>query len=80
MLKKGCKFECRDEHKESVWKMKEALVVAPALQKAFYGKDTLIYVTVDMSPTGIGWVINKEDEDDTRFPIRFSTKVLNEQQ
>ena len=70
----------RDEHTESVWKMKEALAAAPALRKALYRKDTPIYVTVDTSPTGIGWVVNQEDEDDLRFPIRFGAKVLNERQ
>ena len=60
--------------------MKEALVAAPTLQKVAYGKDVPIYVTVDTSPTGIGGVINQEDEDGTRFPIRFGAKVLSERQ
>ena len=60
--------------------MKEALAAAPTLRKAVYGKDTLIYVTVDMSPTGIGWVINQEEDNRTRFPIRFGAKVLSERQ
>ena len=34
LLKKGRKFEWRDEHTKSVWKMKEALAAAPALRKA----------------------------------------------
>ena len=58
--------------------MKEALAVAPTLRKVVYGKDSQIYVTVDTSPTGIGWVVNKEDEDDMRLPIRFGAKVLSE--
>jgi hypothetical protein len=37
-------------------------------------------VTVDTSPTGIGWVINEEGENDKRFPIRFGAKVLSERQ
>ena len=76
MLKKGRKFEWSGEHTESVQKMKEALVAAPALRKAVYGKDIPIYVTVDTSPTGIGWVINQEDENGTRFPIRLGVNVL----
>ena len=60
--------------------MKEALVAAPTLRKAVYGEDAPIYVTVDTSPTGIGWVINQEDNDGTRFPIWFGTKVLSERQ
>ena len=35
---------------------------------------------VDTSLTGIGWVINQEDENGTRFPIRFGAKVLSERQ
>ena len=63
LLKKGRKFEWQDEHTESVRKMKEALVVAPALRKAVYEKGTPMYITVDTSPTGVGWVVNQEDED-----------------
>ena len=78
LLKKQRKFKWGGEHTESVRKMKEALAAASALRKAVYGKDTPIYVTVDTSPTGIGWVINQEDDDGTRFPIRFGVKVLSE--
>ena len=80
LLKKGRRFEWLDEHTESVRKMKEALAAAPALWKAAYEKGTPIYVTVDTSPTGIGWVVNQEDEDGIRFPIRFGAKVLSERQ
>ena len=78
LLKKGRKFELRDEHTESVQKMKAALAAAPALRKVVYGKDTPIYVTIDTSPTGIGWVINQEDDNGTQFPIHFGAKVLSE--
>ena len=60
--------------------MKEALAATPALRKALYGKDTLIFVTLDTSPTVIGWVINQEDDNGTRVPIRFGAKVLSERQ
>jgi hypothetical protein len=60
--------------------MKEALTAAPALRKRFYGNGVPIYMTVDTSPTGIGWVISQEGEDGERFPIRFGTKVLSERQ
>jgi hypothetical protein len=68
------------EHTDSVWRMKEALTMEPALRKGVYGNGVPIFVIVDTSPTGIGWVINQEDEDSERFPIRFSVKVLNERQ
>ena len=80
MLKKGRRIEWLDEHTESVWKLKEALAAAPALRKAVYEKGTPVYITVHTSPTGIGWVVNQEDEDGIRFPIRFGAKVLSERQ
>ena len=43
-----------------------------------YGREVPIYVTVDTSPTGIGWVINQDDENGMRLPIRFGAKVLSE--
>ena len=39
-----------------------------------------MYITVDTSLTGIGWVVNQEDEDGNWFPIRFGAKVLSERQ
>ena len=80
LLKKGRKFEWSGEHTESVRRLKEALVAAPALRKAVYGKDVPTHVTIDTSPTGIGWVINHEDENGTRFPFQFGEKVLSERQ
>jgi hypothetical protein len=80
LLKKGRKFKWMAEHAGSVRKMKEALAAAPTLRKAVYGGNVPVYVTVDTSPTGIGWVINQEGENGERFPIRFGAKVLTERQ
>jgi hypothetical protein len=78
LLKKGRKFEWTADHMASVRRMKEALTAAPALRKGVYGNGVPIFVTVDTSPTGIGWVISQEGEDGERFPIRFGAKVLSE--
>jgi hypothetical protein len=78
LLKKGPKFEWRAEHAGSVRKVKEALATAPALRKGIYRRGVPVYVTLDTSPTKIGWVINQEDVNGERFPIRFGSKVLNE--
>ena len=74
LLKKGRRFEWRDDHTEPVRKMKEALAAAPALRKVVYEKGTPIYIMVDMSSTGIGWVVNQEDEDGIRFPIKLARR------
>jgi hypothetical protein len=80
LLKKWRKFKWTAEHTDSVRRMKEALMAVPALRKGVYGNGVPIFVTVDTSPTGIRWVINQEDEDGERFPIRFGVKVLSERQ
>ena len=80
LLKKTRKFEWVEEHTEAIRRLKRALAAAPALRKAEYTPRTPIYITVDTSPTGIGWVVNQEGEDGTRFPIRFGAKVLSERQ
>ena len=53
---------------------------AHALRKADYSDGKPIFVTMDTSPTGIGWVINQEDEDCNRYAIRFGAKVLGDKQ
>jgi hypothetical protein len=80
LLKKGRKFEWRTEHMESVQKMKEALAAVPVLRRGIYDRGVPVYITVDTSPTGIGWVINQEGENGERFPIWFGAKVLSERQ
>ena len=78
LLRKGKKFEWKPEHTEAMKKLKKTLRRAESLKKPSY--DRPIIVTVDTSPTGIGWVINQADSDGARYPIRFREKILNERQ
>ena len=78
LLRKGKKFEWKPEHTKAVKKLKKSLRRAEALKKPNY--DQPIIVTVDTSPTGIGWVINQADPEGSRYPIRFGAKVLKERQ
>ena len=78
LLKKRKKFDWEDEHTNAVQKLKKLFSEAPALRKADYTEGTLIYVTMDTSPTEIGWVINQEDKDKNWYAIRFGAKVLTE--
>ena len=60
--------------------LKKLLLEAPELRKADYTEGKPVYVTVDTSPTGIGWVINQEGEGNVRYAVRFGAKVLSERQ
>ena len=53
---------------------------AATLRKPIYELGSPIFVTVDISPIGIGWVINQESEDGIRYAICFGAKVLSERQ
>ena len=75
LLKKSRKFEWTKEHTEVVRRLKRTLAATPALRKAEYAPSTPVYITMDTSPTGIGWVVNQEDEEGTRFPIRFGAST-----
>ena len=80
LLKKRKKFEWQEEHTNAIRRLKKLLLEAPALRKADYAEGKPIYVTVDTSPTGIGWVINQEDMEKNRYAIRFGAKVLSDRQ
>ena len=58
LLKERKKFEWQEEHTNAIQRLKKLLLEAPTLRKADYTEGKPIYVTVDTSPTGIGWVIN----------------------
>ena len=62
LLKKRMKFEWRDEHTDAMRRLKKLLLEALALRKADYTEGKPVYMTVNTSPTGIGWVINQEGE------------------
>ena len=77
-LRKGKKFQWKPDHTETVKELKEVLHGGESLKKWHY--DRPIRVTVDTSPTEIGWVVNQEDAKGDRYAIRFGAKVLNDRQ
>ena len=80
LLRKGQKFTWSVKHTHAIQRLKAHLRTAPALRKADYSEGKTIFVTVDTSPTGIGWVINQEDFEGNRYAIRFGAKVLQGRQ
>ena len=80
LLQKGQRFTWEEEHTLAMKKIKILLSSAPALRRPIYEQGRPIFVTVDASPAGIGWVINQEDETGDRYAIRFGAKILHDQQ
>ena len=78
LLQKNKRFEWKPEHTVAMQRLKEALREASSLKRPDYERP--VVVTVDTSPTGIGWVINQVNHGCDRDLIRFGAKVLNERQ
>ncbi|WP_447387465.1 RNase H-like domain-containing protein, partial [Streptococcus pneumoniae] len=78
--RKNQKFEWGDAHVKAMRKLKECLQSLLTLRKVNYACGRLVIVTVDTSPTGIGWAIGQYDEEDHRYVVRFGAKVLSTRQ
>ncbi|MCO5604739.1 hypothetical protein L7F22_058909 [Adiantum nelumboides] len=61
-------------------KLKVLLQSAPTLRKVNYECERPVIITVDTSPTGIGWAIGQDDEEGHRYVVRFGAKVLSARQ
>ena len=61
-------------------RLKQLLQSSPTLRKVDYGSKRPVIVTVDTSPTGIGWAVGKDDEEKHRYVVRFGAKVLSARQ
>lgn len=56
--------------------LKRLLQSSPTLRKVDYKCGRPVIITVDTSPTGLGWATGPDDEDDRRYVIRFGVKVV----
>ena len=77
LLRKNQKFLWSVVHVKAMQKLKQLLQTSPTLRKVDYECGRPVIVTVDTSPTGIGWAVGQDDEDDRRYVIRFGAKVLS---
>jgi hypothetical protein len=76
LLRKGQKFTWSIKHTHAIQRLKAHLRTAPTLRKIDYSEGKTIFVTVDTSPTRIGWVINQEDSEGNQYANCFGAKLL----
>ena len=76
LLRKGQKFVWKDEHTKAIQKLKQMLLKTPTLRKVDYKCERPIILTMDTSPTGIGWAIRQDDEDGHQYAVCFGAKIL----
>ncbi|MCO5554583.1 hypothetical protein L7F22_008113 [Adiantum nelumboides] len=80
LLRKNQRSKWGDAHVKAMKKLKVLLQSAPTLRKVNYECERPVIITVDTSPTGIGWAIGQDDEEGHRYVVRFGAKVLSVRQ
>ena len=60
--------------------LKNAIIHSSALTSINYSSDCPIFVGVDSSSHGVGWILSQEGTDNKRHPARFSSISWNERE
>ena len=77
LTRKGASFVWKAAQEEAFEDLKEIVTRAPALRPIDYHCDRPIYLSVDSSILGIGYILSQEDEQGRRVPARYGSIPLN---
>ncbi|MCO5593040.1 hypothetical protein L7F22_047045 [Adiantum nelumboides] len=69
LLRKKRRFFWEEAHTKAIRKLKKMLLEAPTLRRVDYKCGRPVILTIDTSPTGIGWAIGQYDEEGHRTQI-----------
>ena len=58
--------------------LKDAIICSSALISIDYASDRPVYLGIDSSPCGVGWIISQLCEDGKRRPAHFGSISWNE--
>ena len=76
LTRKGVDFHWDPEQEQAFQKLKEVVTKAPALRPIDYTSDRPIYLSVDTSVYGIGFILSQDDEKGRRVPARYGSLPL----
>ena len=68
----------KKEHKEAMKALKNAIIQSTALISIDYSTDHAVYLSVDSSVCGVGWILVQDCSDGCHHPSRFSSILWNE--
>ena len=71
-------FTWNAEHAAAMQSLKDAIVHSPALISIDYETDRAVYLAVNSSIRGVGWILSQDCADGRRRPSRFSSIAWNE--
>ena len=78
LTRKDVEFHWSPEQEEAFSILKEKVTTAPAIRPIDYQSDHPVYLSVDSSIHGIGFVLSQENEDGKRVPARYGSLPLSE--
>jgi len=70
---KGIPFTWQEEHKQAVQTLKDKITQSTALISINYSSDHTIYLLVDSSIQGIGWILTQDCPDGCHCPSHFGS-------
>ncbi len=77
---KDMEFTWEDKHKEAMNALKEAIAKSSALIPINYKSNWPVYLAVDSSWRGIGWILSQQCEDGQHRPSRFGSISWNKRE
>ena len=80
LTRKGAPFAWQDEHEQAMQSLKNAIVQSSALISIDYTTDRAVYLSVDSSVHGVGWILAQDCTDGHRRPSRFGSISWNERE
>ena len=80
LTRKNIDFVWQDEHNHAMESLKQAIISSPALISIDYQSGRTIFLAVDSSFRGVGWILSQLCEDGQRRPSRFGSIGWNERE
>jgi hypothetical protein len=80
LTRKGTTFIWESQQAEAMQHLKDAIVNSSALVSIDYSTDRPVFLAVDSSLRGVGWILSQECADGKRRPSRFGSISWNERE
>src|SRR6266702_3187907 len=78
LTRKGQAFAWDEQHTQAMQVLKDAIITSPALITIDYTSERKVYLAVDSSFHGVGWILSQDCTDGKRRPARFGSISWNE--
>jgi hypothetical protein len=80
LTRKGETFIWEDQHAKAMQDLKDAIISSPALISIDYTSNRPVYLAIDSSWQGIGWILSQDCPDSQCHPARFGSISWDERE